>query len=179
MPALIESKHSPERSRRVCSANTSIMASTLAAKRVASAGDIIERKNTSSMIDKLGKDRAKKTKEKKTKSSPQEVWMREIVPLIEVLETESGDVHRLCAVCDELWSVLGRNGMLGKTGGTAGTKRRTAVLKCLFKMLHFKEPKLLMKLAKIIFGVRYLSPFFSQAITYFSLFFTLSDESYR
>ena len=27
--------------------------------------------------------------------------MREIVPLIEVLETESGDVHRLCAVCDE------------------------------------------------------------------------------
>ena len=69
MPALIESKHSPERSRRVCSASTSIMASTLAAKRVASAGDIIERKNTSSMTDKLGKDKANKTKEKRTKSS--------------------------------------------------------------------------------------------------------------
>ena len=80
MPQLIESKHSPERSRRVSSATQSIMASVVTTKRISSAGDIIDKK----------KQTKKELKGKEEKMAVQEVWVKEVVPLVEVMEKGEG-----------------------------------------------------------------------------------------
>ena len=139
------------------------MGSIATTKRISSAGDIVERK-------KQTKKESRTAMEEGGKMAVQEVWTKEVVPLVEEMEKERVDVCRLCSLCDELWRVLESNDMLGRTGGRAGTKRRSLVLKCVFKMLHLKEPKLLMKLAKIILAVKQLSlinSFFLKSLLYY------------
>ena len=81
-------------------------------------------------------------------------WDSEIVPLLSVLEnTPYSDTARLCEVCGSLWTSLEQHNLLGRTGGVGGTKRRSAVLRTVFKLLDHKDPILLLKVAKIITAV--------------------------
>ena len=81
-------------------------------------------------------------------------WKPEIVPLLHDLEsTPYQQVEYLCTTSSSLWECLKRRGLLGKTGGVGGTKRRSAVLKTIFKLLDHKDPRLLLKVAKIIVAV--------------------------
>ena len=90
-------------------------------------------------------------------------WDSEVAPLLSALDAKgptsspdpSGEVTRLCRVCDALWAVLERRGLLGRTGGAGGSKRRSAVLKAVFRLLDHRDPRLLLKLSKIILAVSY------------------------
>lgn len=93
---------------------------------------------------------------KSRKSSTVELpfWDSEIVPLLSALEnTPYSETARLCEVCSLLWSSLEQRELLGRTGGMGGTKRRSAVLRTVFKLLDHKDPILLLKVAKIITAV--------------------------
>lgn len=81
-------------------------------------------------------------------------WKSEVVPLLCDLEsTPYQQVEHLCAVSSSLWECLKRHGLLGKTGGVGGTKNRNAVLRTIFKLLDHEDPRLLLKVAKIIVAV--------------------------
>ena len=93
---------------------------------------------------------------KSRKSSTVELpfWDSEIVPLLSALEnTPYSETARLCEVCSLLWSSLEQHELLGRTGGMGGTKRRSVVLRTVFKLLDHKDPILLLKVAKIITAV--------------------------
>ena len=93
-------------------------------------------------------------------------WDSEVAPLLSALGAKgptpssdpSGEVSRLCQVCDALWAVLEGRGLLGRTGGAGGSKRRSAVLKAVFGLLDHKDPRLLLKLSRIILAVSLRSP---------------------
>lgn len=81
-------------------------------------------------------------------------WKSDVVPLLHDLEsTPYQQVECLCTSCSSLWACLKGHGLLGRTGGVGGTKRRNTVLKTVFKLLDHKDPKLLLKVAKIIVAV--------------------------
>lgn len=81
-------------------------------------------------------------------------WDGEVVPLLSALEnTPYSETANLCKVCDSLWSSLERHNLLGRTGGVGGTKRRSTVLRTVFKLLDHRDPHLLLKVAKIITAV--------------------------
>ena len=96
---------------------------------------------------------------KSRKSSTVEIpfWDNEIVPLLTSLEnTPYSETARLCEVCGFLWSRLEQHDLLGRTGGVGGTKKRATVLRTVFKLLDHKDPRLLLKVAKIITAVSVL-----------------------
>jgi hypothetical protein len=81
-------------------------------------------------------------------------WKTEVIPLLRDLETTHyQNVEHLCAACSSLWACLEGHGLLGRTGGVGGTKRRGVILKTIFKLLDHKDPGLLLKLARIILAV--------------------------
>lgn len=81
-------------------------------------------------------------------------WNNEVVPLLSALESTSyGETAKLCEVCDSLWARLEEHNLLGRTGGVGGTKRRSTVLRTVFKLLDHKDPRPLLKVAKIITAV--------------------------
>ena len=54
----------------------------------------------------------------------------------------------LCEFSDELHVLLEKQGLLGKN-----YKQRSRILKAIFKMLDLDEPKLLLRLARLILAV--------------------------
>ena len=81
-------------------------------------------------------------------------WDGEVVPLLSALESTSySETTKLCEICDSLWLRLKEHNLLGRTGGVGGTKRRSTVLRTVFKLLDHKDPSLLLKVAKIITAV--------------------------
>ena len=151
------------------------------ASRIVSAGDLKslrKKKEVSKVSQKHGNDerreKIKKMKVDKSKdgsvSQPSHetsrkssvtsladlpIWEDEILPILEELESTSYEgVDRLRSLCDSLWSQLDAHELLGKTGGVGGTKRRSKVLRTVFKLLDHKDPLVLLKVAKIIIGVR-------------------------
>ena len=58
------------------------------------------------------------------------------------------DVKMLCEFSDELHMLLEKQGLLGKN-----YKQRSRILKAIFKMLDLDEPKLLLRLARLILAV--------------------------
>ena len=84
-------------------------------------------------------------------------WDAQVAPLLSELETTSSDdVAHLCQVCEALWTNLVQQNLLGKTGGAAGSKRRAAILRTVFRLLDHKDPQLLLKVARIIIAVNTL-----------------------
>ena len=96
-------------------------------------------------------------------------WELEISPLLSDLESTSyEDIEHLCESCSLLWLSLKRHNLIGRTGGVGGSKRRSVVLKTIFKLLDHKDPKLLLKVAKIIIAVSLL---LALALTPYSIHF--------
>ncbi len=174
---LKQSEFSPVHSKRSLSADTvkKLLSVVLengvsggggGALRVVSAGDV---KSRTRPHDGRGgtKGRGKGGSADSTDGSPRQsrkssadppFWKAEVVPLLRELESTSyRDVQHLCDCCSSLWACLERRGLLGRTGGEAGTKKRGIVLRTVFKMLDHKEPKLLLKVARIIIAVSYIN----------------------
>ena len=87
-------------------------------------------------------------------SSSLPAWDAEVAPLLSELDSTpySQEAH-LCQLADALWSALEAHSLLGRGGGAGGSKRRASVLRSVFKLLDHKDPRLLLKVAKIILAV--------------------------
>lgn len=167
---LKQSQFSPSHSKRSMSADT--VKRFLMAQLEDSEGDnrVISAGNTRKAHSKDFSTEAKKeaVSERDHASVPDKppptadsvFWKSEIVPLLRDLEaTPYQEVEHLCASCSTLWACLERRGLLGRTGGTGGTKKRSAVLKAVFKLLDHKDPRLLLKVSKIIVAVSSIARF--------------------
>ena len=97
------------------------------------------------------------TSPKRTVSSPKEkavtYWNTHIAPLLPEMNPATQDTQKLCLLLDQLWEKLSVGNFLGRSGGVGGSKRRGTVLKAVFRLLDSKDPQLLLKVAKILFGV--------------------------
>ena len=80
-------------------------------------------------------------------------WETEVTPLLRDLDESTADIARLCELSGTLWICLEGRGLLGRTGGEAGTKRRAAVLRSLFRLLDHTDSHLLLRIARIILAV--------------------------
>ena len=95
---------------------------------------------------------------RRTASSPKDkaaiaYWNSHISPILPELDLLSHSPEQLCPLVDQLWSALSEGGFLGRSGGVGGSKRRSTALRTVFRLLDSKDPKLLLKVAKILFGV--------------------------
>ena len=183
------SQSSPVLSKRSLSAGTRVLSGGRKSNRVVSAGDRADvmnsgqeelrqrrtpkksepgRKSGAQLERNVQKGISPKRHEPTSRKSDALIfWDAEVAPLLSELGTTgptpspdpSGEVSRLCKVCDALWTVLERRGLLGRAGGAGGSKRRSAVLKAVFRLLDHKDPQLLLKLSRIILAVSCSSQF--------------------
>ena len=116
-----------------------------------SAGSVMERGMEHSASSSTGHS------PKRTVTSPKgkavAYWNTHIAPVLLELSPSTQDTQRLCLLLDQLWEGLCVGNFLGRSGGVGGSKRRGTVLKAVFRLLDSKDPKLLLKVAKILFGV--------------------------
>ncbi len=163
---LKKSKASPAHSKRSLSADTlkRFLANGLENggtddPRIVSAGN---KRAVGSGDSDLQVERKKRTKvagsssvkENRISSINPDYWENEVAPLLHSLESTSyEEIVHLCELCSSLWSCVDRHGLLKRTGGTGGHKKRSVVLRTVFKLLDHKDPGLLLKVAKIIVAV--------------------------
>lgn len=85
-------------------------------------------------------------------------WDSEVIPLLQEMESASYEkVQHLRTLCDSLWACLEGHGLLGRLGGVGGSKKRSTVLRTVFKLLDHKDPLVLLKVAKTIIAVSLFS----------------------
>ena len=164
---LKQSLTSPVHSKRALSADTlkKFLSTELKKRggdngdpRVLSAGNLSRNTSESLQVERKG-ERKSSGGNKARESRKQSVvdlpfWDVKVAPLLaEVESTSYEEIDHLCQLCSQLWTCLESNNLLGRTGGVGGTKRRSSVLRVVFKLLDHKEPKLLLKVAKIIVAV--------------------------
>uniref|UniRef100_A0A8C3KCH9 Armadillo repeat containing 2 n=1 Tax=Calidris pygmaea TaxID=425635 RepID=A0A8C3KCH9_9CHAR len=75
-------------------------------------------------------------------------WNIKVLPILHELEKED-NIENLCLACTELYQALNEGNMLGKR-----FKRRSAVLKILYKLVDIDSDPLCLKLAKIILAMK-------------------------
>ncbi|KAK3593875.1 hypothetical protein CHS0354_011480 [Potamilus streckersoni] len=78
-------------------------------------------------------------------------YQEHILPLLEEMAAlgKRKEVDKICDLSDTLYNTLEKKGMLGKN-----YKQRSTVLKAIFKMLDLEEPRLLLKLARLILSFK-------------------------
>ncbi|NXL57764.1 ARMC2 protein, partial [Chordeiles acutipennis] len=76
-------------------------------------------------------------------------WHIKILPILHELEKVEDNIENLCLACTKLYQVLNEGNMLGKR-----SKRRTVLLKTLYKLVDIDSDPLCLKLAKIILTMK-------------------------
>jgi hypothetical protein len=91
----------------------------------------------------------------KTKDELAVYYEEQIKPLLFQMEEKfsADNTSELCRDCLKLWNLLERRGMMGKASGTSSARRRGEILKTLFKFLDVTDPRLMLRLGKLILSV--------------------------
>ncbi|XP_035677408.1 armadillo repeat-containing protein 2-like [Branchiostoma floridae] len=78
-------------------------------------------------------------------------WNTSVLPILTDMESHSKDKkHRtLCDLCDRLYTTLDTAGLLGRAA-----KRRSALLKTLYKLIDIDDPRIMLKLARLILALK-------------------------
>ncbi|KAL3882503.1 hypothetical protein ACJMK2_028840 [Sinanodonta woodiana] len=78
-------------------------------------------------------------------------YQEHVLPLLEEMAAlgKRKEIDKICYLSDALYDTLEKKGMLGKN-----YKQRSTVLKAIFKMLDLEEPRLLLKLARLILSFK-------------------------
>lgn len=78
-----------------------------------------------------------------------------VKPLLCQMEQKFADrnVEELCQDCLKLWNVLEKKGFIGKASGSFSARRRGEILRTVFKFLDLSEPRLLLRLGRLILSV--------------------------
>ncbi|XP_019375668.1 PREDICTED: armadillo repeat-containing protein 2 isoform X1 [Gavialis gangeticus] len=99
--------------------------------------------------DKSGKQEGLKDDSKLNESEEEEnYWNVKILPILRELESED-NIEKLCLACTSLYQALEEGHMLGKR-----FKRRTVLLKTLYKLVDIGSDPLCLKLAIIILAMK-------------------------
>ena len=112
-----------------------------------------------------------------TKTQAIKVWDNEVQPLLNLLDSVVSSEEELLEIFDKLWDILKSNDLLGRTAGLAGSKRRSLLLRCVFKLLSYKQAGVLMKLARIILSVSMSELYTTYVSTYIALCILLNSCS--
>ncbi|EDV25124.1 uncharacterized protein TRIADDRAFT_26025 [Trichoplax adhaerens] len=104
-------------------------------------------------------DENKKTKNSATEDEDAAYWERVIVPLLNRIDLTKLEgptsTNQLYQSTCYLWDALFRKNLLGRSSGETGSsKRRSSVLHAAYRLLDQDDPKLLIKLARIIFSMK-------------------------
>ncbi|CAH1229269.1 ARMC2 [Branchiostoma lanceolatum] len=78
-------------------------------------------------------------------------WNTSVLPILTDMEYHSKDKkHRtLCDLCDRLYTTLDMASLLGRAA-----KRRSALLKTLYKLIDIDDPRVMLKLARLILALK-------------------------
>ncbi|NXW05272.1 ARMC2 protein, partial [Fregetta grallaria] len=76
-------------------------------------------------------------------------WHIKILPILHELEKVEDNIENLCLACTKLYQALNEGSMLGKR-----FKRRSVLLKTLYKLVDIDSDPLCLKLAKIILAMK-------------------------
>ncbi|NXV93553.1 ARMC2 protein, partial [Calonectris borealis] len=76
-------------------------------------------------------------------------WHIKILPILHELEKVEDNIENLCLACTKLYQALNEGSMLGKR-----CKRRSVLLKTLYKLVDIDSDPLCLKLAKIILAMK-------------------------
>lgn len=82
-------------------------------------------------------------------------YEEQVKPLLAQMEEKflADSTSELCRDCLKLWNLLERKGMMGKASGSSSARRRGEILKTLFKFLDVTDPRLMLRLGKLILSV--------------------------
>lgn len=104
-----------------------------------------------------GDKRNKKSQQEEDKPKDELVIYFEdnVKPLLSQMEERFAEknIKGLCQDCLKLWNVLEKKGFIGKASGSFSARRRGEILRTVFKFLDLSEPRLLLRLGRLILSV--------------------------
>lgn len=105
-----------------------------------------------------GDKRNKKSQQEEDKPKDELVIYFEdnVKPLLSHMEERFAEknVKGLCQDCLKLWNVLEKKGFIGKASGSFSARRRGEILRTVFKFLDLSEPRLLLRLGRLILSMK-------------------------
>ena len=104
-----------------------------------------------------GDKRRKKSQAEEDKPKDELVSYYEdhVKPLLSQMEERFAEknVKDLCQDCLKLWNALEKKGLMGKASGSFSARRRGEILRMVFKFLDLSDPRLLLRLGRLILSV--------------------------
>ena len=104
-----------------------------------------------------GDKRRKKSQSEEDKPKDELVsyYEEHVKPLLSQMEERFAErnVKDLCQDCLKLWNALEKKGLMGKASGSFSGKRRGDILRTVFKFLDLSDPRLLLRLGRLILSV--------------------------
>ena len=104
-----------------------------------------------------GDKRRKKSQAEEDKPKDELVSYYEdhVKPLLSQMEERFAEknVKDLCQDCLKLWNALEKKGLMGKASGSFSARRRGEILRTVFKFLDLSDPRLLLRLGRLILSV--------------------------
>ncbi|XP_020605577.1 armadillo repeat-containing protein 2-like [Orbicella faveolata] len=105
-----------------------------------------------------GDKRRKKSQAEEDKPKDELVSYYEdhVKPLLSQMEERFAEknVKDLCQDCLKLWNALEKKGLMGKASGSFSARRRGEILRTVFKFLDLSDPRLLLRLGRLILSMK-------------------------
>lgn len=118
---------------------------------------VMERRKKGGERGGSGDKRKKKSQQEEDKPKDELVsyYEEHVKPLLSQMEERFAErnVKELCHDCLKLWNALEKKGLIGKASGSFSARRRGEILRTVFKFLDITEPRLLLRLGKLILSV--------------------------
>ena len=78
-----------------------------------------------------------------------------VKPLLAQMEEKFAEKNAkdLCQDCLKLWNALEKKGLIGKASGSFSARRRGEILRTIFKFLDLTDPRLILRLGRLILSV--------------------------
>ena len=96
--------------------------------------------------------RKSQSEEDKPKDELVSYYEEHVKPLLSQMEERFAErnVKDLCQDCLKLWNALEKKGLMGKASGSFSARRRGEILRTVFKFLDLSDPRLLLRLGRLI-----------------------------
>ncbi|KAL9969241.1 hypothetical protein ACROYT_G021436 [Oculina patagonica] len=94
--------------------------------------------------------------EDKPKDELVSYYEEHVKPLLAQMEERFAEknVKDLCQDCLKLWNALEKKGLIGKASGSFSARRRGEILRTVFKFLDLSDPRLLLRLGRLILSMK-------------------------
>lgn len=117
-----------------------------------------ERRKKSAERSGSGDKRRKKSQadDDKPKDELVSYYEENVKPLLTQMEERFAEknMKELCQDCLKLWNALEKKGLIGKASGSFSARRRGEILRTVFKFLDLSDPRLLLRLGRLILAMK-------------------------